>query len=259
MYYLQGGDVKTIDSNISPDPSDPYYSHKGKILGWPDNMSPDDVRAVSGINSITIYWRDRSYDSHNPDKRATQFIIRRVKLSDNTYFEMPVAAHSDPDYVDYTYVDYGVETAVNYRYEIYAQRYEESGVVESKPGISKPVQAYGEQPDEGGGGGGCFIATASYGSYQEKHVWILRQFRDRYLLTNRAGRAFVRWYYKHSPKYASIIAKNEFLKFLTRIFLTPTYLFAYIFLKTRYLLLLFLFLLLNTGVVFSVHLHSRVR
>lgn len=28
-----------------------------------------------------------------------------------------------------------------------------------------------------GGGGGCFIATAAFGSYQEHHVWILRQFR----------------------------------------------------------------------------------
>ncbi|MCD6221189.1 hypothetical protein J7K25_03420 [bacterium] len=259
MHYLQGGEEKTIDSNVSPDPSDPYYFHKGRLLGWPDNMSPDDVRAVGGINSITIYWRDRSYDPDHPDKRATQFLIRRVNLTDNTYFEMPVAAHFEPDWVDYTYVDSDIETAVDYRYEIYAQRIAENGgIVESKPGISEPVQAYGQQPDEGGGGGGCFIATASYGSYQEKHVWILRQFRDKYLLTNKSGKAFVRWYYRHSPKYASIIAKNGFLRFLTRIFLTPLYLFAYIFLKTRYLLLLFLFLL-NTGIIFSIRLYSKVK
>ncbi|RLD12901.1 MAG: hypothetical protein DRI28_06930, partial [Caldiserica bacterium] len=92
-----------------------------------------------------------------------------------------------------------------------------------------------------GGGGGCFIATAAYGSYQEKHVWILRQFRDKYLLTNTAGKAFVRWYYKHSPKYASIIAQHPVLRGITRIFLTPLYVFAYIVVKNLALpLLLFL-------------------
>jgi len=93
-----------------------------------------------------------------------------------------------------------------------------------------------------GGGGGCFIATAAYGSYQEKHVWILRQFRDKYLLTNTAGKAFVRWYYRHSPKYASIIAQHPVLRGITRILLTPLYVFAYIVVKNLALLLL-LFLL----------------
>jgi hypothetical protein len=31
---------------------------------------------------------------------------------------------------------------------------------------------------------------------------VLRKFRDRYLLTNAPGKAFVRFYYKHSPPIA---------------------------------------------------------
>ncbi|HDN97626.1 MAG TPA: transporter, partial [bacterium] len=99
-----------------------------------------------------------------------------------------------------------------------------------------------------GGGGGCFIATAAYGSYQEKHVWILRQFRDKYLLTNKPGKAFVRWYYKHSPKYASIIAQHPVLRGITRILLTPLYVSAYIVVKNLALPLL-LFLLAFGGLV----------
>ncbi len=78
------------------------------------------------------------------------------------------------------------------------------------------------------GGGGCFIATAAFGSPFERHVWLLRQFRDRYLLTNPAGQAFVRWYYRHSPAYARIIAGNDALRVATRIALMPLYGFAYI-------------------------------
>ncbi len=68
---------------------------------------------------------------------------------------------------------------------------------------SVTTRVFGDLVDQlikvSGGGGGCFIATAAFGSYQEHHVWILRQFRDRYLLTSIPGRAFVRFYYSHSP------------------------------------------------------------
>jgi hypothetical protein len=73
----------------------------------------------------------------------------------------------------------------------------------------------------GGGGGGCFIATAAYGSYLDPHVYILRNFRDHYLLTNYFGKSFVEFYYRYSPPVAKLIAKNDILKTATRWALTP--------------------------------------
>jgi hypothetical protein len=40
----------------------------------------------------------------------------------------------------------------------------------------------------------CFIATAAYGSSSHPHLKVLRQFRDKYLLSNKLGRTFVEFY-----------------------------------------------------------------
>jgi hypothetical protein len=72
-----------------------------------------------------------------------------------------------------------------------------------------------------GGKSSCFIATAAYGSSLEPHVAVLRAFRDNYLLTNRAGRSFVRFYYRCSPPLANLIARHPGLRMMTRWALTP--------------------------------------
>jgi len=67
----------------------------------------------------------------------------------------------------------------------------------------------------------CFVATAAYGCPMEGRVITLRCFRDRYLLSNAVGRAFVHLYYRHSPPAAAFIAKRTWARWTARVGLLP--------------------------------------
>jgi len=67
----------------------------------------------------------------------------------------------------------------------------------------------------------CFIATAAFGSPMDPQVRFLREFRDRFLMSNHAGRYFVNLYYRFSPPLARFIAGHEVLRMVTRWALLP--------------------------------------
>lgn len=74
---------------------------------------------------------------------------------------------------------------------------------------------------DAGDGGGCFIATAAYGSSMEPYVEVLREFRNRHLLTNSVGKTFVQFDYEYSQPIADLIAKQNTLRALVRLSLLP--------------------------------------
>ena len=69
--------------------------------------------------------------------------------------------------------------------------------------------------------GGCFIATAAYGTPMAHEVQILRDFRDGYLLPNPVGQAFVNFYYTLSPPIAEFMTDHPSLKPMVRVGLVP--------------------------------------
>ncbi len=69
--------------------------------------------------------------------------------------------------------------------------------------------------------GGCFVATAAYGSSLALAVRWLREFRDVVLLSTPLGRRFVRAYYERGPAAASVIAENPVLRKTARVALWP--------------------------------------
>ena len=65
--------------------------------------------------------------------------------------------------------------------------------------------------------GGCFIATAAYGTDTAGELDMLREFRDAVLLPNSLGAEFVSLYYKTSPPLANFISQQEILRTAVRV------------------------------------------
>ena len=73
----------------------------------------------------------------------------------------------------------------------------------------------------GNSGGGCFIATAAFGTPFAEEINVLRNWRDEYLLKNRLGTIFVHSYYWLSPFLAVNIQRSDTKRSWTRKLLAP--------------------------------------
>lgn len=62
--------------------------------------------------------------------------------------------------------------------------------------------------------GGCYVATAVYGSYDCPQVRTLRHFRDYTLAETWYSRAFIRIYYAISPTLVKWFGHTEWLKIM---------------------------------------------
>jgi uncharacterized repeat protein (TIGR01451 family) len=67
----------------------------------------------------------------------------------------------------------------------------------------------------------CVVVVATSGSFLDPHLPSVRRFRDQTLMRSRFGQMLVAWYYELSPPMARHIARNETLRSVTRLVLTP--------------------------------------
>lgn len=61
-------------------------------------------------------------------------------------------------------------------------------------------------------GGGCYVATAVYGSYDCPEVWTLRRYRDNQLAKTWYGRLFIHIYYTISPTIVKWFGNTKWFK-----------------------------------------------
>jgi len=106
----------------------------------------------------------------------------------------------------------------------------EPGVDELIDGKCQPIKtttvmSQQQQTNPDKGGGGCLIATATYGTELSPQVQMLRELRDNTVMTTESGHSFMKsfneFYYSFSPYIADMERENPLFKEMVRIAITP--------------------------------------
>ena len=102
-----------------------------------------------------------------------------------------------------------------------------SGLIEIKGILFSPipVEVVSFSIPIADGGGGCLIATATFGSELSPQVQQLRELRDNVVLNTESGKLFMtsfnEFYYSFSPAIADYERENSFFRDTVKIALTP--------------------------------------
>ena len=248
-------DVEMITAVANEDPSSLTVTptHKSLEVAWDPKTSityNDGVkRAPTGIlvyaidltiNQTmrfdgTVYNADRAQEENRPDsctfEASDDMTTCSISCPSGQY--MTQSEDTPPEGVKIIVQDASLDSLTigdldpEKDYAIFA-RYQPDSIgrtVECK--IGRPVINYSLSEmnnldlDAKQGDPACFVATAAYGSPMHKNLSYLRWFRDKYLLRSKAGKLFVKEYYKFGPGLAAVIAGEPLLRSITRGLLWP--------------------------------------
>ncbi|OGW26617.1 MAG: hypothetical protein A2X56_11295 [Nitrospirae bacterium GWC2_57_13] len=197
-----------------PDLYQPTYGNTFLNLLW-------DTSPVAGAT-----WYEVRYDTVSGSATPITVISENlndhqlINLTNGTRYYAVVVPYAEPTYYVAVKAYYGSPAAYLSEYSNEASQVignktygTPSNEVDEYPDLIEP---YPGLPNEG-----CFIATATYGYYSAPQVQVLRDFRDRYLLTNAPGRYFVNWYYTAGPVGARFLNEHSWLKPAARVALLP--------------------------------------
>jgi len=176
--------------------------------------------AVLGVNGYRVGYGINSTDENEVDTGdVTRFTV--TGLINGTTYRFSISALTQAIYyVTVTAVD---STQNQNESDFSVEQSIQVGPINESPrsneltALPEFIQPFPPLPDNGG----CFIATAAFGADWAAEVQALRDFRDRFLLNNAAGRWLVAQYYRLSPPLAERLQEREYLKPIVRGLLAP--------------------------------------
>ena len=230
---LNGVDVKTsLDGKVATEGRINANTSLDKDRDLPSPPSGLTASATS-TSQINLTWVDES-------DNETGFIIERKTESGGTYAQV-----DDLDQIAEaeSASDTGLSETTTYYYKIKATNATGDSIWTAEASAKTLSSSSSTSSASSAGSSGssfewsdlepsCFIATAAFGSPMEKHVTILKHFRDCYLMTNKMGRAFVLFYYEHSPELAEYVSRHESLRAVVRLSLYPLVAISFVMLNT---------------------------
>ena len=169
------------------------------ILDTDTNFKPGQVVEISGEIPDGVPGQISAIEIKNPSGET--ILIRTVTLDDNRQY----------------FIKFKIpESSEVGNYDVIVNAENDQGVVVSTKSLE-------DEPNEEGGG--CLIATATYGSEMATEVQQLRELRDNQLLQTESGTAFMGKfndiYYSFSPIIADYERENPYFKEAVKLAITP--------------------------------------
>ncbi len=159
---------------------------------------------TASLSQINLSWTDNSTDE-------VGFRIER-RTADGTFLEITTVG-ADTTF----YSDTGLLPYTTYYYRVRAYNLSENSPYSNQASATTSVK----HDDDDNTHWYCYIGTIISGTPAERHLKTLRDFRDKYLLTNGPGRMFVQVYYRISPSLAELVRQSEFARLAGRMILIP--------------------------------------
>ena len=157
---------------------------------------------AASLTQINLTWEDTSADEIG-------YRIERRTLS-GSYTEIATVGAN----VTY-YSDVGLMPYTTYAYRVRA--YNLSG---NSP-YSNEAYATTADIDDDDTSFFCSVGSVLPGTPFGRHMKTLRDFRDGFLKKSAAGRAFVKFYYRHSPALAQVLRQSQALRCAALVLLVP--------------------------------------
>jgi len=160
---------------------------------------------TASISQINLSWIDNSTDE-------VGFRIER-RTADSSFLEITTVGANTTFYSDTGLLPY-----TTYYYRVRAYNFSENSPYSN---ATSATTSRKDDDDDDNTHWYCVMGALFSGTPVERHIKTLRDFRDKYLLTNGPGRTIAKVYYGISPSLAEVFRQNEFARLAGRMILIP--------------------------------------